>query len=304
MLYEHTVDISSSRGATVRYLIAAATKSTLQTTLQTLEKLAAQSVELHRFVIMAAVSAMRKSPQNEEKCALASKLVSTALEKSNALTLVATALEESPTQVTNEVLTNLMVKDLKLSPTQQLQFAMGLFLGSTKGKEAATAFLNTFGVSPATLKDDNGSMWALGILARQAGGMESLDTQLSSAFNGVTLFPNSGVADTHVSLSKIIGELGTACVATQADCRELLSFFPHAFTESDVAEVLGFFASQGSAPSDINTYNTLMSLTGREPTKTQHSATISPIPLLELLQERSSTKMDWDAILRMLDKPG
>ncbi|RNF22779.1 CCR4-NOT transcription complex subunit 1 [Trypanosoma conorhini] len=304
MLYEHTTDISSSRGATVRYLIAAATKNTLQTTLQTLEKMANHSVELHRFIIMAAVSAMWKSPQNEEKCTLAAKLVSAALERSNALTLVATAVEESQTLVTTEILTNFMVKELKLSPIQQLQFSMGLFLGGGKGKEAAAGFLNTFNVSPATLKDDNGSTWALGILARQAGSVESLDKQLSNAFSSLTLFPNNGVADTHVSLSKTIQELGTACVATQADCRELLSFFPHPFTESDVAEVLGFFASQGSAPSDVNTYNALMSLAGREPTKTQHSATISPIPLLELLQERSSTKMDWDTILRLLDKPG
>nr|CCC93372.1 putative regulator of transcription factor TFIID [Trypanosoma congolense IL3000] len=311
MLYDHTTDIGSSRGAAVRYLVAAVTKNSLQTTLQALEKIAGQSVELHRFVICAAISAMCKSPNSEERALLASKLVVAALEKSNALTLVSVAVDESPTAVTKESLVSLMTRELKLTPPQQLQFAMGLLVGSKKGKEAAALFLSDFSVSQCALKDDFGSLWSYSILARQAGNVQALEADLFAAAmgaagntsNGVTVLPHNGAADTHVSLSKTIGELGTACVATQADCRELLSLFPRPITECDVADVLGFFASQGSAPTDTNTYSALMASAGRESTKVQHNATISPIPLLELLQERVPGKMDWDAILRMLDKP-
>ncbi|EAN77580.1 NOT1 [Trypanosoma brucei brucei TREU927] len=310
MLYEHTTDIGSSRGAAARYLIASATKSSLQTTLQALEKIAGQSVELYRFVVSAAVSSIWTPPQTEEKNLLVSKLVSTALEKSNALTLVSAAVDESPVTVTKESLVTLMTRDLKLTPPQQLQFAMGLLAGSKKGKEAAAEFLNGISVAQYTVKEDVASLWSYSVLARQLGDVQALETQLSAAAAGaaggandrVTVLPHDGVVDMHVSLSRIIDELGTACVATPADCRELLSLFPRPVTQVDVADVVGFFASQGSAPTDTNTYNALMASAGREPTKVQQNAAISPFPLLELLQERVQEPVDWDTVLRMLDK--
>ncbi|CCW70292.1 unnamed protein product [Phytomonas sp. Hart1] len=303
MLHDRLEDLSTSQGAAIRYLLSAVSKNTLQTTLSSLEQFTNRGIECHRFIIMCTVGSVL-SNRSDERLALAVKLVTVALDRPNALSLVAVALDEAPITVTNKFLTNFMNNDLKLSPIHQLQFAAALAIGSATAKLAATEFLEDLNAPLTTHREEDNSMRSIAVLIRQLGTMPSLDSQLSP-LSSVTLFPPTPHHATHVSVSDVLRELGTGCVTTLADSRELLSIFPHKFTDRDVADVLGFFASQGNAPNDGTTYTSLMTASGKTAPKSVsgNNTVVNAMPLLDAMHE-GSNRFDWDNIIRLLDQPG
>lgn len=64
------------------------------------------------------------------------------------------------------------------------------------------------------------------------------------------MYPDFIPHGTNVSIGKILREVGTGCVTTTADSKELLRLLGKKITEEDIAEVLGFFAS--SAMTNVN----------------------------------------------------
>ncbi|CCW62996.1 unnamed protein product [Phytomonas sp. EM1] len=303
MLHDRVEDLNTSQGAAIRYLLSAVSKNTLQTTLSSLEQFSNRGIEFHRFIIMCTVGSAL-SNRTDERLTLATKLVTAALDRPNALSLVAVALDESPNVVTKKSLISIMSTDLKLSPTQQLQFSAALSIGSATSKAAAVEFLEDFNVPPTAFKEEDTTTRSIAALIRQLGTLPSLDSQLSP-ISSVTLFPRTPHHATHVSVADVLRELGTGCVTTLADSRELISIFPHKFTDRDVADVLGFFASQGNAPNDSTSYTSLMTASGKTAPKSVsgNNTVVNAMPLLDAMHE-GNTHFDWDNIIRLLDQPG
>ncbi|KAG5479408.1 hypothetical protein LSCM1_04668 [Leishmania martiniquensis] len=306
MLYDRVNDIGSSQGEAVRYILGAVSKNTVQTTLATLEQFCSRSVELHRYTIKATCTALLAA-RSDERTMLASRLVSEALGRPNGLTLVACALDGSSSTLTKESLTALMTNDLKLSPMKQMQMAMALVLGgNAMVKAAATDILEDFNVPQAALKEDDGGVRAAALLSRQVGlAPANLDGQLANVCHTVMLPKPKTEVKPRVSVAGVLRELGTGCVTTLADSRELLSVFPHSFTERDGAEVLAFFASAGSAVNDSNTYASLMTASGKSSPKSMSGTTtlVNAMPLLDALCEGSPKGFNWDLVIRLLDQP-
>lgn len=306
MLHDRVEDISCAYGATIRYMVTALSKKSLQTTLTALEQFCALSVELHRHTIKCVCGALLAA-RTDERVILAAKLVSSALTKPTGMTLVATAFDETPSPVSKELLLSLLTDDLKLPPTKQMQMAMALVVGGCSAvKGAATELLEEFSIPPAVLRDDDGSARAAVLLSRQVGAVpSSLDSQLGPICSTTTLPRRQKESPSRVSVAGVLQELGTGCVTTLADSRELLSIFPHAFTERDAAEVLGFFASAGTAVNDNSTYTSLMTASGKASPKSLsgNSSLVNAMPLLDALSESSDKKFDWDLVMRELDDP-
>ncbi|GET88316.1 hypothetical protein, conserved [Leishmania tarentolae] len=306
MLYDRVNDIGSSQGEAIRYILGAVSKNTVQTTLTTLEQFCSRSVELHRYIIRAACTALLAA-RSDERALLASRLVSEALGRSNGLTLVACALDGCSSTLTRESLTALMANDLKLSPMKQMQMAMALVLGgNAMVKAVATDILEDFNVPQAALKEDDGGVRAAALLSRQVGlAPENLDGQLANVCHTVVLPKPKTEVKPRVSVAGVLRELGTGCVTTLADSRELLSIFPHSFTERDGAEVLAFFASAGSAVNDSSTYASLMTASGKSSPKSMSGTTtlVNAMPLLDALCEGNPKGFNWDLVIRMLDQP-
>lgn len=301
MLHDRIEDLSTSQGTAVRYLLSAVSKTTLQSTLTTLEQVCNRSVSYAQFTICCTVGAYLANPSDELQM-MATKLITAALDRPNGLTLCATALEECTVPVTKDFLITLMTKELGLSELHQMQLAMALVMGSQKGRGGATEFLKEFKVSPSLLKEEDNSLRAMGLIARQTGRIPDFGEQLSPAC-GVTLFPPSASHPAQISVASVLRELGTGCVTTLADSREFLSIFPNKFTEKDVADTLGFFASQGTAPNDGNTYASLLTASGKVPKSVSSgvSTVVNAMPLLDALNE--GNKFEWDHIIRLLDAP-
>ncbi|XQJ26739.1 protein of unknown function (DUF3819)/CCR4-Not complex component, Not1, putative [Leishmania guyanensis] len=305
MLYDRVNDIGSSQGEAIRYILGAVSKNTVQTTLTTLEQFCFRSVELHRYTIKATCTALLAA-RSDERALLASRLVSEALGRPNGLTLVSCALDGSSSTLTKESLTALMSSDLRLSLMKQMQMAMALVLGgNAMVKAAATDMLEDFNVPQAALKEDDGGVRAAALLSRQVGlAPANLDGQLANVCHTVALPKPKTEVKPRVSVAGVLRELGTGCVTTLADSRELLSIFPHSFTERDGAEVLAFFASAGSAVNDSSTYASLMMASGKSSPKSMSGTTtlVNAMPLLDALCEGSSKGFNWDLVIRMLDQ--
>ncbi|KPI83318.1 hypothetical protein ABL78_7648 [Leptomonas seymouri] len=306
MLYDRVEDIASAQGEAIRFILGAVSKNTVQTTLTTLEQFCARSVEFHRYTVKCACTALL-SNRSDERVLLAAKLVNDALGKPNGLTLVACALDGSASTLTKNSLTALMANDLKLTPMKQMQMAMALVLGgNAMVKAAATDVLEDFNVPQAALKEDDGGVRAAALLSRQVGlAPAKLDSQLASVCHTTMLPKPKTAAKSRVSVAGILRELGLGCVTTLADSRELLSTFPHSFTERDAAEVLAFFSSGVTATNDSNTYASLMTASGKSSPKSMGTATlVNAMPLLDALCEGSAKKsFDWDLVMRLLDQP-
>lgn len=306
MLYDRVEDIASAQGEVIRFILGAVSKNTVQTTLNTLEQFCARSVEFYRYTIKCTCTALL-SNRSDERALLAAKLVNDALGKPNGLTLVACALDGSASTLTKASLAALMANDLKLSPMKQMQLAMALVLGgNAMVKAAATDMLEDFNVPQAALKEDDGGVRAAALLSRQVGlAPTKLDSQLASVCHTTPLSKPKTAAKPRVSVADILRELGLGCVTTLADSRELLSIFPHSFTERDGAEVLAFFASGLTATNDSNTYTSLMTASGKSSPKSMSTATlVNAMPLLDALCEGSPKKsFDWDLVMRLLDQP-
>ncbi|EPY27898.1 CCR4-NOT transcription complex subunit 1 [Strigomonas culicis] len=301
MLHDRIEDLDGAQAASLRYLFAAVTKNTAQSTLSALEKYGQQGPTYQRFAIRCAINAVL-TMRSEERATLAAKLVAAALERPNALTLLATAMDDEAT-VTRESLLTLMAADLRLNALQQVQLCMALQLGnSTSARAAATTFLEEFSLPPAAAKEEDGNARMTALFSLQMGAFPDLDAQLAP-LGGVSTFPQSTSGTGHVSVAGVLRELGTGCVTTLADSREFLSIFPYKFAEKDVAEALGFFASQGTAANDTVTYTSLMTACGKTPSKNASgsSSLVNAMPLLDALNEGNS--FDWDNIVRLLDQP-
>lgn len=301
MLHDRVEDLHNANGAAVRYLLSAVSKNTVQTTLNTLEQFCNRSVEYTRYTIKCTVGALL-SNRSEERLLLASKLVALALDRPNGITLVGPALDEAPSAMTAEALTAFMTNDLKLSPLQQMQFAMALVISNSPSVKGATEFLESFNLPEAATKEEDGGVRASALLARQMGSLQGLDAKLSTVC-GTTLFPQGNGYCSHVGVASVLRELGTGCVTTLSDSRELLNIFPHKFTEKDVAEVLGFFASQGTATNDSSTYTSLMTASGKNAPKnvSGSSTLVNAFPLLDALNE-GNPHFDWDYVISLLDQ--
>ncbi|CAD2220976.1 hypothetical protein AGDE_01479 [Angomonas deanei] len=292
-MYHKVEDITSPQTSAVRYILAGVSKDTVQTSIASLEKLCAREVSLERFAIKCSTGMAVATP-SEERWLIANRLITAALEQSNAHTLVSSALDEVPAEsMTNAFFVQLVKTDLKLTPAQQLHLAVGLSMSvQEKVKSAATAFLEELTLPTAALKEDEATVRSTALLLRQLGGLEDLDAQLTPQC-GTTLFPRGSgdytPARSAVSLAGVLQELGTSCVTTASDARALLSVFPYAISERDVAEALGFFASQGTAASDAATYNSIMIASNKTPSKTPASGGSSMVIAMPLLDALNSS---------------
>ncbi|KPA78215.1 hypothetical protein ABB37_06376 [Leptomonas pyrrhocoris] len=305
MLYDRVEDIASAQGEAIRFILGAVSKNTVQTTLTTLEQFCTRSVEFYRYTIKCTCTALLAN-RSDERALLAAKLVNDALGKPNGLTLTACALDGSASTLTKSSLTVLMTNDLKLTPMKQMQMAMALVLGgNAMVKTAATDMLEDFNVPQAALKEDDGGVRAAALLFRQVGlASAKLDSQLASLCHTSSLPKPKMSTKPRVSIAGILRELGLGCVTTLADSRELLSIFPHSFTERDGAEVLAFFASGVATANDSNTYASLMTAAGKSSPKSLSTATlVNAMPLLDALCESNPKKaFDWDLVIRLLDQ--
>lgn len=312
-------DVEESRASTARYLIASLTKSTLTSTETALEKLLNASTGLGRFVLTTtAASLLGDRVPNEDKVALLKSLVAKACEKENAITLLADMFES--TNATSAVqsvdkLHEFVSKTLPLTRAQQVLVAAAVtFSVNDSWRDTAGQVLvrllerGTAEDIKALFPTNNGIQ--MGMVLAQIPALRKLSEDLSSVPVPVdTVLPY----EESFSIAKVVEELGTVCISSLEDCKELLSMFPAPLSDKVVAELLCLLAcpSTCSAPSDTNAYNSLRVSVGLSESKTSNAAAPPQTNIVvQALKELSGGKTDinavrdqWNRYLLALDQP-